>query len=87
MEEDAGEGRPFLSALIVSTLEPGIPAHWFFRKASELGIYSGDAGNVEAFAFHAKEFYRAIQYYADAVPSPDREATRSRNLREGGCDA
>lgn len=64
MEEDADEGRPFLSAIVVSDSATGLPAPWFFRKANELGVFFGSPLDVEAFAFHAREFYRVTHFYA-----------------------
>lgn len=64
MDDDADEGLPLLAAVAVKALEPGLPAHWFFRKAEDMGLFAGDPTNLEAYAFHAREFYRAIHLHA-----------------------
>jgi hypothetical protein len=66
MEDDARENRPIIAALAVKATAPGLPAQRFFRKASDLGRFSGGPEDVEAFAFHAKELQRAIHFYAPA---------------------
>ncbi|MER8613920.1 hypothetical protein [Mesorhizobium sp. M0435] len=60
MDDDAAEGLPLLAAVAVKALEPGLPAPWFFRKAEDMGLFAGDPADLEAYAFHAREFYRAI---------------------------
>jgi hypothetical protein len=64
MDDDAGEGRPLLAAVAVKALEPGLPAPWFFRKAEDMGLFDGDPADLEAHAFHAREFYRAIHLHS-----------------------
>ncbi|TPJ38238.1 hypothetical protein [Mesorhizobium sp. B2-6-5] len=64
MDDDAEEGLPLLAAVAVKTLEPGLPAPWFFRKAEDMGLFVGDPADLDAYAFHAREFYRAIQLHA-----------------------
>lgn len=64
MEEDAREGRPLLAALAVENVRPGRPARWFYQKAAALGLFHGDASDVEGYAFHARELQRAILFYA-----------------------
>ncbi len=64
MEDDAREKRPLVAALAVEATRPGLPAKRFFRKASDLGRFSGGPEDVEAFAFHAEELQRAIHFYA-----------------------
>lgn len=64
MDDDADEGLPLLAAVAVKALEPGLPAPWFFRKAEDMGLFAGDPANLEAYAFHAREFYRAISLHA-----------------------
>ena len=64
MDDDADEDRPLLAAFAVKALEPGLPAPWFFRKAESIGLFTGDPVGVEAYAFHAREFYRAIRFHA-----------------------
>ncbi|TPN57672.1 hypothetical protein FJ976_03275 [Mesorhizobium sp. B1-1-9] len=64
MDDDAGEGQPLLAAVAVKALEPGLPAPWFFRKAKDMGMFAGDPTNLEAYAFHAREFYRAVHLHA-----------------------
>ena len=64
MDADADEGLPLLAAVAVKALEPGLPAPWFFRKAEDMGLFTGDPADLEAYAFHAREFYRAIHLHA-----------------------
>ncbi|AZO41587.1 hypothetical protein EJ076_11075 [Mesorhizobium sp. M7D.F.Ca.US.005.01.1.1] len=64
MDDDADEGLPLLAAVVVRALEPGLPAPWFFRKAEDMGLFAGDPTDLEAYAFHAREFYRAIHLHA-----------------------
>ncbi|MCA0030938.1 hypothetical protein [Mesorhizobium sp. B263B2A] len=64
MDDDAGEGQPLLAAVAVKALEPGLPAPWFFRKAEDMGLFDGDPADLEAYAFHAREFYRAIHLHS-----------------------
>lgn len=73
MDDNADEGLPLLAAVAVKALEPGLPAPWFFQKAEEMGLFAGDPADVEAYAFHAREFYRAISLYAGL--SHDRQAS------------
>jgi hypothetical protein len=63
MDDDAGEGRPLLAAVVVGALKPGLPSPWFFRKARSIGLFVGDPADVEAYAFHAREFHRAIRFH------------------------
>lgn len=64
MDDDADEGLPLLAAVAVKALQPGLPAAWFFRKAKDIGLFVGDPADLEAYAFHAREFYRAISLHA-----------------------
>ncbi|KRB13502.1 hypothetical protein ASD99_15450 [Mesorhizobium sp. Root695] len=64
MDDDADEGLPLLAAVAVKSLDPGLPAPWFFRKAKDIGLFVGDPVDLEAYAFHAREFYRAIHLHA-----------------------
>ena len=64
MDDDADDTLPFLGAIAVRTGGPGLPAAWFFRKAGSIGRFAGDAADVEAYAFHAREFHRAIAFHA-----------------------
>lgn len=64
MDDDADEGLPLLAAVAVKALEPGLPAPWFFLKAEDMGLFAGDPVDLEAYAFHAREFYRAIHLHA-----------------------
>ncbi|MBZ9710430.1 hypothetical protein LB543_27410 [Mesorhizobium sp. ESP7-2] len=64
MDDDADDGLPLLAAVAVKALEPGLPAPWFFRKAEDIGLFAGDPADLEAYAFHAREFYRAISLHA-----------------------
>lgn len=64
MDDDADEGLPLLAAVAVNALDPGLPAPWFFRKAEDMGLFAGDPADLEAYAFHAREFCRAIHLHA-----------------------
>lgn len=70
MDDDADEGRPFLAAIAVRAFEPGLPAPWFFRKAENIGLFAGDPANVEAYAFHARQFHRAVRFHARQAALP-----------------
>ena len=63
MEEDVRKDRPLLAALAISGHGNGLPAPWFFRKAKDLGKFSGQPKDIEAFAFHASELRRALFHY------------------------
>jgi hypothetical protein len=63
MDEDIAAGRPFLAALAVSKVRPGIPARGFFLKAQGSGIFSGDPRGLEALDFHMRELQRALGFY------------------------
>lgn len=71
MEEDARASRPLLTALAVESVRPGLPARWFYRKASTLGLFQGGPADVEAYAFHARELQRAILFYAQPTPAAE----------------
>lgn len=73
MDDDADEGRPLLAAVAVKALEPGLPEPWFFRKVESIGLFTGDPADVEAYAFHAREFYRAVRFHAR--PSHSRQGS------------
>lgn len=64
MDDDADDGRPFLAAIAVRTMGPGLPELWFFPKAESIGRFAGDAADVEAYALHARELHRAIAFHA-----------------------
>ncbi|QPC92999.1 hypothetical protein [Mesorhizobium sp. INR15] len=64
MDDDADKGLPLVAAIAVKALEPGLPAPWFFWKAEDMGLFAGDPANLEAYAFHARQFYRAIHLHA-----------------------
>ncbi|MBZ9983546.1 MULTISPECIES: hypothetical protein [unclassified Mesorhizobium] len=64
MDDDADEGLPLLAAVAVNALDPGLPAPWFFHKAEDMGLFAGDPADLEAYAFHAREFCRAIHLHA-----------------------
>ena len=67
MEEDVSAGRPILSTICVSKMQPGIPARGFFLAGQRLGIFSGDPSGLEARAFHALEVQRAFSFYGDSM--------------------
>lgn len=64
MEEDAGRGHPFISALVVSRSRDGVPAPGFFETAARLGRYTGDPWSAEAVAYHAAELALAHAFHA-----------------------
>ena len=65
MKEDVAAGRPMLSALCVSKMQPGIPGRGFFLMAEVLGVFSGDPAGPEASAFHAIELQRVFSCYGN----------------------
>jgi len=69
MKEDVAAGRPMLSALCVSKMQPGIPGRGFFLTAEVLGIFFGDPAGLEASAFHAIELKRVFSFY-ESQPRP-----------------
>ena len=65
MKEDVAAGRPMLSALCVSKIQPGIPGRGFFLMAEVLGVFFGDPAGLEASAFHAIELQRVFLFYGN----------------------
>jgi hypothetical protein len=65
MEEDAGAGRPFIAALVVSKARGGLPAMGFFDCARRLGRFAGDPNEVEARSFHAAELNAALKFWGE----------------------
>jgi hypothetical protein len=63
MEEDAGAGRPFIAALVISKARGGLPAMGFFDCARRLGRFTGDPNGVEARSFHATELNAAQKFW------------------------
>ncbi len=63
MEEDAGAGRPFIAALVISKARGGLPAMGFFDWARRLGRFTGDPNGVEARSFHADELNAAQKFW------------------------
>jgi CBS domain-containing protein len=84
MDDDAGRGRPLLASVAVSSIKTGLPSSWFFRKAESIGRFSGDATNLEAYAFHAMEFHNATRFYANSRASPNVENYVQHNVSEKG---
>ena len=62
MAEDAAIDRPFIAA--ISKARGGLPAPGFFDCARRLGRFAGDAAELEAQAFHAREFNAAVAFWA-----------------------
>ena len=65
MVEDAAAGRPFIAALVVSKARRGLPAPGFFECARRLGRFDGDAGDLDAWAYHAQELAAASAFWRD----------------------
>jgi len=65
MEDDVQGNRPFLAAIALESIVPGIPPEWFFRKARSAGRFDGEPKGNEAYAFHAKQLQGAIHFYGD----------------------
>ena len=63
MEEDAGAGRPFIAALVISKARGGLPAMGFFDCARRLGRFTGDPNGKEARSFHATELTAAHKFW------------------------
>jgi hypothetical protein len=60
MGEDAAADRPFIAAMVISKARGGLPAPGFFDCAARLGRFAGDATGLDAWSFHAAEFYAAV---------------------------
>ena len=63
MREDATSQRPFLATFVVDPRKGGLPAPAYFRIATELGRFKGNAEELDAWAYHAREFRNAIVYW------------------------
>ena len=70
MKEDVADGRPMLSALCVSKMQPGIPGRGFFLTAEIFGVFLGDPAGLEAPAFHAIELQRVFSFYGSQHRPP-----------------
>ena len=64
MAEDAATDRPFIAAIAISKARDGLPAPGFFDRARRLGRFASDAARLEAWAFHAREFNDALEFWA-----------------------
>ena len=64
MAEDAATDRPFIAAIAISKVRGGLPAPGFFDCARRLGRFVGDEAGPEAWAFHAREFNDALEFWA-----------------------
>lgn len=78
MAEDAGNGHPFIAALVISAHRRGVPAPGFFETAHALGRFDGPADGPEAIAFHHRAFAEAIAFWGTSVgPRTPLDRTRS----------
>ena len=66
MAEDAANGHPFISALVISARRRGLPAPGFFETAHALGRFAGPADGSEVTAFHHKAFADAVAFWGSA---------------------
>ena len=69
MEEDAEAGRLFIAALVISKARGGLPAIGFFEHASDLGRFTGDPNELEAWSFHAIELNAALKFWGGVAPA------------------
>lgn len=63
MREDAALQRPFLATFAIDPKRGGLPAPAFFRIAAELGRFTGNAKDLDAWDYHAREFRNATVYW------------------------
>ncbi len=68
MREDAGKGRAFVAALVVSRRGEGVPAAGFFELAVELGCFP--AQPREQAAAYRREFAEALRQRGQGGLSP-----------------
>jgi hypothetical protein len=61
---DAAAGRPLLAALVLDDPRTELPPESFFGVARDNGLFSGQPRGLEAYAFHAQQFRRAVSAYA-----------------------
>ena len=64
MSEDAGAGRPFIAALVISRARRGLPAPVFFDAAQRLGQFRASPESAQAWAFHKAQFEAALTHYS-----------------------
>ncbi|WP_373009107.1 hypothetical protein [Hyphomonas sp.] len=67
MEEDAGDGQPFIAALVISKARAGLSAPGFFDVAHRLGRFVGNPSGPEASAFHGAAFATTAAFWAAAA--------------------
>ena len=63
MQEDHGNGAPFLAALVVSKVRNGLPAPVFFSFARSLGRFRGSDRGPETQTYHARELKNAWDHW------------------------
>ncbi|MFT5487635.1 MAG: hypothetical protein ACI9JL_004248 [Paracoccaceae bacterium] len=64
MREDAGNGHPFIAALVISRARGGLPAVGFFDAAQRLGRFDDTPSSPEASAFHGAELEAAVVFWS-----------------------
>lgn len=69
MAEDAGNGHPFIAALVISANRRGLPAPGFFETARVLGRFDGQADGPEAIAYHHRAFAEAVAFWGEPARS------------------
>lgn len=70
MREDAEQGRPFIASLVIVPTRGGLPGPWFFDLAAQLGRFAGQADDLDAWAYHARELHRAAAYWRSPEVRP-----------------
>ena len=63
MQEDHGNGAPFLAAIVVSKVRNGLPAPAFFSFARSLGRFKGLDTGPETQTYHSRELHSALDYW------------------------
>lgn len=63
MQEDHGNGAPFLAAMVVSKIRNGLPATVFFSFARSLGRFKGSDTGPETQTYHARELKSAWDHW------------------------
>ncbi len=69
MQEDHGNGAPFLAAIVVSKVRNGLPATVFFSFARSLGRFKGSDTGPETQTYHARDLKSAWDYWGSS-PTP-----------------
>ncbi len=66
MQEDHGNGAPFIAALVASKVRNGLPTPAFFSFARSLGRFKGSDTGPETQTYHARELKSAWDYWGSS---------------------